>query len=145
MGVMSKHIDSAPAAKKVVPSGPDWLHEVKHHGYRAVAWSATARARVCFPRPAWTGTWRSPWIVEAATDPPEPVHHRRRDLRARRPGHLGLLYLAFRPARRRGPALRLRHHGDERRRSPRAAAVRAQGEARSGEFGAKTSSIAICR
>lgn len=55
MGVMSKHIDSAPAAKKVVPSGPDWLHEVKHHGYRAVAWSATARARVCFPRPAWTG------------------------------------------------------------------------------------------
>jgi ATP-dependent DNA ligase len=23
-----------------VPSGPDWLHEVKYDGYRASAWSA---------------------------------------------------------------------------------------------------------
>jgi ATP-dependent DNA ligase len=30
-----KHIEFClPTAKKVVPSGPDWFHEVKYDGYR---------------------------------------------------------------------------------------------------------------
>jgi ATP-dependent DNA ligase len=35
MPAMSKHIEFCiPTAKKVVPSGPDWIHEIKYDGYR---------------------------------------------------------------------------------------------------------------
>ena len=34
MSAMAKHIEfCVPAAKKVVPAGPDWIHEVKYDGY----------------------------------------------------------------------------------------------------------------
>jgi bifunctional non-homologous end joining protein LigD len=29
-----KHVDCIPTVKKIVPAGPDWIHEVKYDGYR---------------------------------------------------------------------------------------------------------------
>ena len=31
-----------PTSGKAVPSGPDWLHEIKYDGYTGCAWSAMA-------------------------------------------------------------------------------------------------------
>jgi bifunctional non-homologous end joining protein LigD len=48
-----------------VPTGPDWIHEIKHDGYRLVVQRDGARVRL-FTRNGndWTG--RYPLIVEAA-------------------------------------------------------------------------------
>src|SRR5258705_12625290 len=48
-----------------VPAGPEWLHEIKHDGYRLIVHRDGARVRL-FTRngPDWTG--RYPLIVEAA-------------------------------------------------------------------------------
>jgi ATP-dependent DNA ligase len=65
MPVMPKHIEfCVPAAKKVVPSGPDWLHGVKYDGYHGRVERDGKSVRVL----SKTGrTWRFPWIVEAAS------------------------------------------------------------------------------
>jgi ATP-dependent DNA ligase len=55
-----------PAAKKVVPAGPDWIHEVKYDGYRGRVIRDGADVQVR-SKAGLDWTWRFPWIVEAAS------------------------------------------------------------------------------
>lgn len=52
-------------AGKQVPSGPDWIHEVKHDGYRMLVIRESERVRL-LSRNGSDWTRRYPWIVEAA-------------------------------------------------------------------------------
>jgi bifunctional non-homologous end joining protein LigD len=52
-------------ATKVVPTGPDWLHEIKHDGYRLIVQREGDRVRL-FTRNGYDWTDRYPLIVEAA-------------------------------------------------------------------------------
>ncbi|WP_439363065.1 RNA ligase family protein [Bradyrhizobium sp. DASA03005] len=52
-------------AAKLVPSGPDWIHEVKHDGYRMLVIRENERVRL-FSRNGTDWTKRYPWIAEAA-------------------------------------------------------------------------------
>lgn len=54
-----------PTAAKVVPDGPDWIHEIKHDGYRLPS-SAKGKTARLFTRNGHDWTKRFPWIVEAA-------------------------------------------------------------------------------
>src|SRR6478736_4756355 len=47
------------------PSGPDWVHEIKHDGYRLMVRRDGARVR-CFTRRGYDWAKRFPAIVEAA-------------------------------------------------------------------------------
>src|SRR3954471_23184550 len=47
------------------PSGPDWLHEIKHDGYRLIVQREGKRVRL-FTRNGHDWTDRYPLIVEAA-------------------------------------------------------------------------------
>lgn len=55
-----------PIARKAVPDGPAWIHEVKYDGYRGRVirdgHSVQIRSKADLD---WT--WRFPWIVEAAS------------------------------------------------------------------------------
>ncbi|MCK1577009.1 RNA ligase family protein [Bradyrhizobium sp. 174] len=53
------------SAGKQVASGPDWIHEVKHDGYRMLVIRADSRVRL-LSRNGTDWTRRYPWIVEAA-------------------------------------------------------------------------------
>jgi bifunctional non-homologous end joining protein LigD len=48
-----------------VPSGPDWIHEIKHDGYRLIVQREGKRVRL-FTRNGHDWTDRYPWIVQAA-------------------------------------------------------------------------------
>ncbi|WFU37345.1 RNA ligase family protein [Bradyrhizobium sp. CB82] len=52
-------------AGKHVPSGPDWIHEVKHDGYRMLVIRERDRVRL-LSRNGSDWTQRYPWIAEAA-------------------------------------------------------------------------------
>jgi bifunctional non-homologous end joining protein LigD len=52
-------------AGKQVPSGPDWIQEVKHDGYRMLVIRETDRVRL-LSRNGTDWTKRYPWIAEAA-------------------------------------------------------------------------------
>ncbi|WP_346659355.1 hypothetical protein [Bradyrhizobium sp. 164] len=52
-------------AEKRVPSGPDWIHEVKHDGYRMLVIRENERVRL-FSRNGTDWTRRYPWVAEAA-------------------------------------------------------------------------------
>jgi hypothetical protein len=54
-----------PTKATTVPSGPDWLHEVKYDGYRVRVERDGDRVRL-FSRNGYDWTSRYPWIVEAA-------------------------------------------------------------------------------
>lgn len=54
-----------PVAAKAVPTGPDWLHEVKYDGYRGRVERDGKVVRVS-SRSGLDWTWRFPWIVESA-------------------------------------------------------------------------------
>ncbi|RXH05188.1 RNA ligase family protein [Bradyrhizobium vignae] len=54
-----------PTAAKDVPSGPDWIHEVKYDGYRLRVERDGARVRL-ITRGGHDWTRRFPWIAEAA-------------------------------------------------------------------------------
>jgi ATP-dependent DNA ligase len=54
-----------PVAAKAVPTGPDWLHEVKYDGYRGRVERDGKAVRVS-SRNGLDWTWRFPWIVESA-------------------------------------------------------------------------------
>jgi bifunctional non-homologous end joining protein LigD len=48
-----------------VPAGPDWIHEIKHYGYRLIVQREGARVRL-FTRNGYDCSHRYPLIVEAA-------------------------------------------------------------------------------
>ena len=109
-----------PTAGKVVPSGPDWLHEVKYDGYRLRVERDGDRVRL-FSRNGYDWTSRYPWIVEAA--------RKIRQTRFVLDGEAVILgvdgiadfnALHSRPHDQGGAILRLRHPGRRRRRSPEA-------------------------
>jgi bifunctional non-homologous end joining protein LigD len=54
-----------PTKATAVPSGPDWLHQVKYDGYRLRVERDGDRVRL-FSRNGYDWTARYPWIVEAA-------------------------------------------------------------------------------
>ena len=54
-----------PTKSTSVPSGPDWLHEVKFDGYRLRLERDGDRVRL-ITRGGYNWTSRYPWIVEAA-------------------------------------------------------------------------------
>ena len=53
-----------PTAARVPPSGPGWLHEIKHDGFRIIARKDGPRVRL-YSRPGNDLTDRFPLIVEA--------------------------------------------------------------------------------
>src|SRR3979411_2138638 len=61
----SKFEPCLPPPAKQVPSGPDWLHEIKHDGYRLIVQREGKRVRL-FTRNGHDWTDRYPLIVEAA-------------------------------------------------------------------------------
>ena len=54
-----------PMRATVVPSGPDWLHEIKYDGYRLRVERNGDRVRL-LTRGGYDWTKRYPWIVESA-------------------------------------------------------------------------------
>ena len=63
---MPKHIEFCiPTAGKAVPSGPDWIHEVKYDGYRMRLERDGDRVRL-FSKGGHDWTSRYPWIAETA-------------------------------------------------------------------------------
>jgi len=54
-----------PTAAKAVPSGPDWIHEIKYDGYRLRVERNGKTVRL-ITRNGHDWTKRFPWIVEAA-------------------------------------------------------------------------------
>src|SRR5215471_528035 len=56
---------SLPTGAKVVPDGPDWIHEIKYDGYRLRVQRDGDRVRL-ITRGGYDWTKRYPWIVEAA-------------------------------------------------------------------------------
>ena len=54
-----------PTRASKVPSGPDWLHEIKHDGYRLIVQRDVARVRL-FTRRGYDWSDRFPRIIEAA-------------------------------------------------------------------------------
>ncbi|MEH2517448.1 bifunctional non-homologous end joining protein LigD [Bradyrhizobium sp. AZCC 1610] len=63
---MPKHIEFCiPTAGKAVPSGPDWIHEVKYDGYRMRLERDGNRVRL-LSKSGHDWTSRYPWIAETA-------------------------------------------------------------------------------
>jgi bifunctional non-homologous end joining protein LigD len=54
-----------PMRRTVVPTGADWIHEVKHDGYRPIVERNDRKVRL-FIRNGHLWTDRYPWIVQAA-------------------------------------------------------------------------------
>jgi ATP-dependent DNA ligase len=54
-----------PTLAKVPPTGPVWIHEIKHDGYRLMVWREGERVRL-FTRRGFDWTERYPWIVQSA-------------------------------------------------------------------------------
>src|ERR1700712_957995 len=54
-----------PTRAAKVPAGPDWIHEIKHDGYRLIVQKDQKRVRL-FTRNGHDWTQRYPLIVEAA-------------------------------------------------------------------------------
>jgi hypothetical protein len=77
-----------------VPAGPDWIHEIKHDGYRLIVQREGKRVRL-FTRNGHDWTDRYPLIVE---EPLELVRDRWRGGAARRRRRVRLRRAAFRTA-----------------------------------------------
>jgi bifunctional non-homologous end joining protein LigD len=56
---------SLPTRAATVPSGPDWLHEIKYDGYRLRLERDGDRVRL-MTRGGYNWADRYPWIVESA-------------------------------------------------------------------------------
>src|SRR6187399_3375223 len=55
-----------PTGSKAAPSGKEWLHEIKHDGFRVIARKVGERVKL-YSRPGNDLTRRFPLIVEAVT------------------------------------------------------------------------------
>ena len=64
-GGHAKDLFCIPTAKKAVPAGPDWIHEVKYDGYRLRVERNGDRIRL-LSKSGLDWTKRYPWIVETA-------------------------------------------------------------------------------
>src|SRR6195256_3461775 len=53
-----------PSVSKVAPSGPQWIHEIKHDGYRLIGRKANKRVRI-FTRQGYEWTHKYPVIGRA--------------------------------------------------------------------------------
>ena len=53
-----------PSGSKTPPSGKEWLHEIKHDGFRVIARKVGTRVKL-YSRPGNDLTYRFPLIVEA--------------------------------------------------------------------------------
>ena len=107
-----------PTRGTKVPDRPEWIHEIKHDGYRLIVQRDGKRVRL-FTRNGHDWSGRFPLIVEAALRQPEQLlrdRWRGGAARRRRPSRLQRPALA--QARCRGPVLRLRYAGQRRRGSP---------------------------
>jgi ATP-dependent DNA ligase len=62
---MRKFEPCIPPPGKQVPAGPEWIHEIKHDGYRLIVQREGKRVRL-FTRNGHDWTDRFPLIVEAA-------------------------------------------------------------------------------
>src|ERR1700710_2768401 len=62
---MRKFEPCIPTPSKQVPTGPEWLHEIKHDGYRLIVQRDGDRVRL-FTRNSHDWSERYPLIVEAA-------------------------------------------------------------------------------
>lgn len=62
---LSKFKPCIPTRGTNVPAGPDWLHEIKHDGYRLIVVRDHDRVRL-FTRNGYDWSNRYPWIVESA-------------------------------------------------------------------------------
>src|SRR6516225_2458897 len=60
-----RFLPAIPTRGTMVPSSPDWIHEVKHDGFRLLVHRAGDRVRL-LTRNGHDWTRRYPWIVEAA-------------------------------------------------------------------------------
>jgi bifunctional non-homologous end joining protein LigD len=66
----------SPTVARKAPSGHQWIHEIKHDGYRLIVRRHEGRVRV-FTRRGFDWTHKFPAIVEAAAARPSPFRHRR--------------------------------------------------------------------
>ena len=87
-----------PTRGTKVPAGKDWIHEIKHDGYRLIVQREGKRVRL-FTRNGHDWTDRYPLIVEAALrNRARSFVHRWRGRAARRRRHLRFQRPAFAPA-----------------------------------------------
>ena len=61
---ISKFEPCIPTRATKVPSGPDWIHEIKHDGYRLIVQREGKHVRL-FTRNGHDWTKRFPWVAEA--------------------------------------------------------------------------------
>ena len=54
-----------PTGAKIVPAGPEWLHEIKYDGFRLRVERAGDRVRLV-TKGGYDWTKKYPWIVQAA-------------------------------------------------------------------------------
>ena len=71
-----------PTKAHTLPSGSDWLHEIKHDGFRIIARKNGAQVRL-YSRPGNDFTRRFPLIVETLARLRALLHYRRRSCRQR--------------------------------------------------------------
>jgi ATP-dependent DNA ligase len=64
-GMFAAYEFCLPTKRTAVPSGPDWIHEIKHDGYRMLVQREGDRVRL-FSRNGYDWTKRYPWIAESA-------------------------------------------------------------------------------
>ena len=60
-----RFLPAIPTRGTMVPSSPDWIHEVKHDGFRLIVVRDGDRVRL-LTRNGHDWTKRYPWIVESA-------------------------------------------------------------------------------
>ena len=56
-----------PVRSKVAPSGPQWVHEIKHDGYRLIVRRIGERVSLQ-TRNGYNWVGRYPWIAKAASE-----------------------------------------------------------------------------
>ena len=97
-----------PTRGTTVPTGNDWIHEIKHDGYRLIVQRDGQRVRL-FTRNGHDWSGRFPLITEAALRNRNALRLRRPDERGRRSQAVAAAP-AEEPSRQDAAAARGRHH-----------------------------------